>query len=744
MFSFRSSCRTHQPPTDATPNRLLSSASHRPGLPVGKDSLMGLEAKRSWGPSAIKSHRAKHFAAVMFAALLGQLITTAKPAIAQSLHPVIVYKSSNAPGVFNFSVTCGPVDGSGSETSTGSVTITPDKLGSPVRVALAGEVSNNNCVLTETHSNAGDWANPVIIGPTLSEDGIEFQVTNTKLSTLVVSKTSTGPTGSIGTFPITVSCPREQNGEVFTHTVTLTTAAQGVAVFSAPIVLPKGTFECNATEPELDTKWTFNPVTKSIVGGVENTISLINTRKTRQGFINKDFTIGHGLKLGTLASNSTFSFKVTCGTTADGNLQTFDPVIANPVFLDEIPEFDVSFGPVFAESTCAKTEEDPGPLWTPSTYVQEGNTIFVNERKTSSQTITKTLDSPAAGPLTFEFHLNDCTNATTAVNDTVSITIPQGSTEPVTSSEVWAPTGTTCTVDEVPVSGYLLPPAQTMNWVDSNGGIDVRNVREVLDVAVTKTASVASVLSGTPVTYTYNVKNIGNLDANLTRIVDDKCLIVSYVEGDTDSDQALDTTETWKYTCTQTLLQSHTTPGTNNVDNTVTLDARRSGDSDKDGPVITRTARARVVILQPAAATTTTPATTTTTTTPATTTTTTTPATTTTTTTPATTTAPAIALVFPALPAPVVSTIATIAPPTVSPSVSPTPTTTAVPVTIPALILAVSVPTTEPPKVEGIQVTEEPAYTGSSTNTLTLLALAALALGCAIVAFCRRLRKQQF
>lgn len=61
-----------------------------------------------------------------------------------------------------------------------------------------------------------------------------------------------------------------------------------------------------------------------------------------------------------------------------------------------------------------------------------------------------------------------------------------------------------------------------------------------------------------PVTYTYTLSNIGTVPVTDVTMVGDTCSPIVLVSGDTDSDNILDVTETWIYTCSTTLSETHT------------------------------------------------------------------------------------------------------------------------------------------------------------------------------------------
>ena len=88
-------------------------------------------------------------------------------------------------------------------------------------------------------------------------------------------------------------------------------------------------------------------------------------------------------------------------------------------------------------------------------------------------------------------------------------------------------------------------------------------------IEVVKTADPTTLLGGGDVTYTYQVRNTGDvpLAGVADRITDDTCSPVTYVSGDEDGDGLLDTPtsifedaldETWIFTCTTTVDEDTT------------------------------------------------------------------------------------------------------------------------------------------------------------------------------------------
>ena len=75
-------------------------------------------------------------------------------------------------------------------------------------------------------------------------------------------------------------------------------------------------------------------------------------------------------------------------------------------------------------------------------------------------------------------------------------------------------------------------------------------------IALTTSVSPTTVTPGSKITYSYSVQNLSTDTAftNVT-VTDDKCEPVTYKSGDTNADSKLSVGETWKYSCTTTILK---------------------------------------------------------------------------------------------------------------------------------------------------------------------------------------------
>jgi len=77
-------------------------------------------------------------------------------------------------------------------------------------------------------------------------------------------------------------------------------------------------------------------------------------------------------------------------------------------------------------------------------------------------------------------------------------------------------------------------------------------------IQIVKTPSATMINPGDAVTYSYVVTNTGATPLTNIIVTDDKCSPVTYVSGDTNTNNTLETTETWNYTCTTTLSANTT------------------------------------------------------------------------------------------------------------------------------------------------------------------------------------------
>ncbi len=78
-------------------------------------------------------------------------------------------------------------------------------------------------------------------------------------------------------------------------------------------------------------------------------------------------------------------------------------------------------------------------------------------------------------------------------------------------------------------------------------------------IALLKVPSPLSLPDGPgPVTYTYTLTNIGTVPVSDIALVGDTCSPITLISGDVNNDATLDLDETWVYTCSTTLTETHT------------------------------------------------------------------------------------------------------------------------------------------------------------------------------------------
>ncbi len=118
-------------------------------------------------------------------------------------------------------------------------------------------------------------------------------------------------------------------------------------------------------------------------------------------------------------------------------------------------------------------------------------------------------------------------------------------------------------------------------------------------IFVEKTPDNAIIRSGDPVTYTFTVLNTGLTPIVSIDVQDDKCSPVEYQSGDANNDQALDPTETWTYTCQQSLdastINRVTVTGTPPGGGTVTTTTTSRVEVRKPGIKVVKTGSAKEV-----------------------------------------------------------------------------------------------------------------------------------------------------
>jgi uncharacterized repeat protein (TIGR01451 family) len=202
--------------------------------------------------------------------------------------------------------------------------------------------------------------------------------------------------------------------------------------------------------------------------------------------------------------------------------------------------------------------------------VVEGNNPDINVVKTATVT---TLPA-TGGDVTYTYTVTNpgnvpLTNVTLTDNKCTTVSAPSGDTNgdhKLDTSETWIFTCTTnvtvTTTNTATATGHdgETTVTDTDNWtvtVPPTGGVG----GDAPAIHIVKTPSVTTLpVGGGSVTYTYVVTNIGDVPLTTVSVTDNKCAPVTFVSGDANSDEALDVTETWTYTCT--MILTHTTTNT--------------------------------------------------------------------------------------------------------------------------------------------------------------------------------------
>ncbi len=98
-------------------------------------------------------------------------------------------------------------------------------------------------------------------------------------------------------------------------------------------------------------------------------------------------------------------------------------------------------------------------------------------------------------------------------------------------------------------------------------------------IKITKTGPIFGYV-GDEITYNYNVSNEGDVPLSSVNVIDDQCGPVSYVSGDENENDKLDTNEIWMFTCTYTPSFTFPDPLINNATASGTWNDKTVNDSD--------------------------------------------------------------------------------------------------------------------------------------------------------------------
>jgi LPXTG-motif cell wall-anchored protein len=331
---------------------------------------------------------------------------------------------------------------------------------------------------------------------------VTVTVTNTlKPGGLTVTKAAPG--GSDEVFSFTVTCSGDPNSPYnFDITGSESHTINGIPAGSSCTVVE--------TSPGPDFNAPAYSLSATVVteANVTKEVTVTNTLKTGDLTITKDAPASQ--------QSTVFNFDITC---TNPHTSPVGPYTASVTGSGSDTIHNIPAG-----STCTVAEQNPGstynaPGYSPSdTVLVPGDatvTVLVtNSLKPGSLTITKV--APAGVTDTFTFNI-DCGGENTYQ---LQITASGSATQD------GIPAGSVCTITEVVPVGYAQPAFDPSNQVTVGAaqtvGVTVTNTLLPLGISIVKTANPISGGPGDPVTYTYVVKNIGQVDLINVSVNDDK------------------------------------------------------------------------------------------------------------------------------------------------------------------------------------------------------------------------------
>ncbi|PIR77294.1 MAG: hypothetical protein COU30_03260, partial [Candidatus Magasanikbacteria bacterium CG10_big_fil_rev_8_21_14_0_10_38_6] len=111
----------------------------------------------------------------------------------------------------------------------------------------------------------------------------------------------------------------------------------------------------------------------------------------------------------------------------------------------------------------------------------------------------------------------------------------------------------TCTITNDDITPVVVPPISS----GGGGGSYYVFIPPLIDVV--KVPSPLALPDGPGIVkYTYTLRNIGTIPVTNITMVGDTCSPLTLISGDTNDDARLDVNETWIYTCSTTLTETHT------------------------------------------------------------------------------------------------------------------------------------------------------------------------------------------
>ena len=108
-----------------------------------------------------------------------------------------------------------------------------------------------------------------------------------------------------------------------------------------------------------------------------------------------------------------------------------------------------------------------------------------------------------------------------------------------------------------------------------------------------------------PAEYLYDVSNTGGTPLRNVALTDNRCATITFVGGDTNTDQVLDQDEVWQYTCATALQRQQATPPPGNLSGLVANTATVTGtpflpdNPSQTAPPVTDSDTAQVLVIEP-------------------------------------------------------------------------------------------------------------------------------------------------
>ncbi|WP_432816603.1 DUF7507 domain-containing protein [Sulfitobacter sp. JB4-11] len=463
-----------------------------------------------------------------------------------------------------------PVAASGSLTVAKSTTSTPTAAGQSLDYTFVLSNGGNVSITPGTLSDAKCAAAPVLTGGDANSDGAvnptenwtytctSIAVTQAEINAGNVRNTVTVPGTTPGGDPITPA----------TDTVnTPVTAAAAFSVTKATTSLPA------AAGDRLDYAFTVeNDGNVSLSNLIANDAKCGSSAALQSGDANSN---------GALEPSETWVFACTSIPVTQAELDAGS--VNNSV---SISANDPSGAPVSPATDTLSTAIDSMPMWTlgkttASTPTAAGDTLnyvfaLSNTGNVSISAVSVTDPKCAAAPALVA-STDAGADGILAPNESWQY---QCTSIPVTQSEIDAGEVTnSASASGTPTSGTLAnAPASNTTAVNANPAL-----------ALSKASASAPAAAGDTLDYDFTVTNSGNTSLQNVAVTDAKCAAPATLSsGDTNSDNALNPTETWIYRCTSIpVTQAEVDAGA--VLNSASVDAQ--GPGGQTAPTATATNR---------------------------------------------------------------------------------------------------------------------------------------------------------